>query len=292
MSSDPNLSTTPRDQQNTLPETPQAKLVAIRESTEGALTAPQLPDELIRRINESDMTDTEGHDLKDAALGFCRNINVLLAVIHRVPELSEASQKLQATLIQMTGRALHEQIGLALEEITRLTQVVTSKATHSEGGAQYLEDTRDDIGTARVDLENAVKALEQLRELNARLPNVSQFKEYLEKEVLRRMNEEGKTQFMARYEIQRLLEETIDAALRNNKIDTETGQRTLEATSAQMNMAYNVVGQAGNPLYLRMDEDDLGYNQVERVSYLLNIYTQLLGAIEGLTFLKRFFNKT
>lgn len=74
-----------------------------------------------------------------------------------------------------------------------------------------------------------------------------------------------------------------------SEINEATSHLILKATSGQMNMGFNVVGQRGAPLSVRIDEEDLGANEAERQLTILDIYWHLLGTVEGFKFIKRFY---
>lgn len=268
----------------------ESKADEVRVQAEVLLEAPKLPPEFVDQLMEADMRDAEGKDLKKAALLMCSNIDMLLERISRIPELNESAQILKLKLQRITGMPLYEQIECVLEELSDLAELVIKKTTHPERGTSYLQNTQDGLGTPRVDLEYAMRTLEKMRPLHEELRSLGDTEQYQERsaEVQRRMDA-GDTQLMARFKMQKNLEGQITHALEQGEITEETARLILFATSGQMNMGFNTVGQVGNQLSIRLDEDDLGESQAERQTYLLNIYWQLLAVTEGVRFLQRFY---
>jgi hypothetical protein len=268
-------------------------VATTREGTEGLLAAPQLPAEFINRIKLTKMISLSGEDLKGTLLDYCEEINETLAKIHRIPELSEAVRGITEKLKNNTGETLYAQISDILEEMNRLTQVVTDKATNLKSGSDYIQNTEDGPGTPRVDLEAALLILQKTRPLYNEVNKLGLASHIQERdqEVQNRMDYNGNTQFVVRYKMLRDLEDEITGALERGEINDATSHLILKATSGQMNMAFNVVGQRGAPFYQRIDEDDLGANDAERQLTILDIYWHLLGTAEGFKFIQKFFER-
>lgn len=283
--------TTPPETEITLPETPAAKAEATRVETKILMEAPQLPAEFVSKIQNADMTNTDGLDLKEAALQHCDQINVFLRRISSIPELSETVRAINQKLSELAGAPLYEQLGAVLEEFDSLSKELIAKITDGTHGADYLLNTGDAPNTPRVDLEKAIGFLENMRPLHSAISDTGLLNKELperEDEVQKRMKA-GDTQYLARFKMQRELIEKIDRALENGEINRETARQLLFACSGQFNMAFNVVGQRAVILRERIDENDLGYNEAEKQFVLLELYWQLMGVSEGVRYLKRFY---
>jgi|GEM_PF-3718421 len=278
---------------DTIPETPQALAHSIRIESRSLIETPQLPPAFIERIQASDFVDTEGKDRKTEALAMCTNINLLFRLISQIPELSESARAITEQLRTMTGDPLHQQIKEMMVRVEGAMKVVTDRVVHPETGADYLLDTRDGEGTPRVDMEKALRIMASGAEMKTALVTQLGLKGFVKESqdsALKEMGKLKKTEYAIWIQRQRAMEEVINQALERNEINEVTAQLVLKAVTTQMIIASNsLAGQRLLDLSSRIDKDDLGYNEAERIDYLLATYWQLLGGMQGFRFLKKFF---
>lgn len=260
-----------------------------RKKVERALAALRLPGLLLNRLQQMDWTDAKGQDLKQKGMDYCREIDTLLARIHSLPELTDDTEAAKKGVRKLGGDKLYEDIKRSLETTGRAIQAIIRRST-GYWSYDYLLNTTDTPHAPRNDMEAIIELFHEMRPLDVQIRRCGPsdlIDEYGEKTVAA-MNE-TKSHYIGRCRIQREIEERLTRALEDATSAEEIVRLTLTATSSQMELSYNVVAQGGSQLRLHIDDYDLGDNEAEKRLLLLDVYRKILGAMEGIQFIGRFY---